>query len=279
MVRASTTKEFVEKATAIHGDKYSYADALYSGWYSLVTIFCTLCQTTFQQKAGNHLSGGGCQKCAARGHPKCLTQQEFILRARKRHGNDFDYDLVDYINQKTPVRIRCIRHDVVFQQAPCKHMEGRGCPACSRGYSYHAIDWLDFKAAEDSTYIQHQLNGGEVMIPGVGKVDGFSVEHNKVYEFHGSLYHGNPTMYSGSTVSKINKKRLNCELYFKTVEREFKLSRLGYAYEEIWDLNWGRILRAVKIIQFAYRCHQQGKPFRKRSRYPGKHSKIPGVVT
>lgn len=59
-----------------------------------------------------------------------LTKQQFVERAQKRHGNKFDYSLVDYQSAKEVVTIQCSQHGK-FQQTPDKHLQSKyGCMAC-----------------------------------------------------------------------------------------------------------------------------------------------------
>lgn len=60
---------------------------------------------------------------------KRLTQEEFLVKARKVHGNKYDYSKVEYINGTTKVCIICKEHGE-FWQTPSKHLFGRGCPFC-----------------------------------------------------------------------------------------------------------------------------------------------------
>lgn len=53
---------FIAKATAIHGVKYSYNDTVYNGVSKMVVICCNK-HGPFEQRAGDHLNGNGCQKC------------------------------------------------------------------------------------------------------------------------------------------------------------------------------------------------------------------------
>lgn len=54
----------------------------------------------------------------------------FIEKARKKFGNRFNYSLVEYINQRTPVRIICTIH-WIFEQTPNHHLFSKeGCPRC-----------------------------------------------------------------------------------------------------------------------------------------------------
>lgn len=272
MLPKTTTEDFIRKAVELHGDSYSYAHVTYVGNKVPVTIKCNTCGYVFHQQPYEHIGKprSGCNECAnkLRGKRR-MTQDEFIAKGRTLHGDDLDYSLVEYVDYNTKVQLRCVRHDFVYEMSPKKHMQRRGCKKCSNGYSQLAIDWLEFKAKIDETDICHHLNRGEYHIQGVGRVDGFSIGKNKVYEFHGSLYHGNPAIYDGAQVMFSNGK-LACELYFKTVERELKVKQLGFDYEEIWDTEWKRMKRSAKIIQHAWRQHKKGQKFTKLSRYRGR---------
>ena len=61
--------------------------------------------------------------------PRRLTQEEFIRRAREKHGDKYDYSKVHYVNSQTPVTIACPVHGDFEQTAGC-HIQGRGCPDC-----------------------------------------------------------------------------------------------------------------------------------------------------
>jgi intein-encoded DNA endonuclease-like protein len=58
------------------------------------------------------------------------TKETFIDKSIKKHGEKYDYSLVDYINSNTKVRINCRIHGV-FEQIPNSHLSGRGCEKCS----------------------------------------------------------------------------------------------------------------------------------------------------
>lgn len=57
--------------------------------------------------------------------------QDFISKAKIKHGQKFDYSEVHYINQKSPVKIICPTHGE-FLQTPDKHLSSKfGCSKCS----------------------------------------------------------------------------------------------------------------------------------------------------
>jgi len=62
--------------------------------------------------------------------PKNLTTEEFVKRARKVHGNKYDYSKVNYINSETKILIICKKHSD-FKQSPFSHLSGVGCNKCA----------------------------------------------------------------------------------------------------------------------------------------------------
>jgi hypothetical protein len=72
------------------------------------------------------------------------TIEQFIAKAKKEWGDRYDYSLVDYKNQKTPVKILCnnpehrkeqkkVTGEEYFVQTPFGHLQGKeGCPQHNR---------------------------------------------------------------------------------------------------------------------------------------------------
>lgn len=125
MSKKLSIEEWIEKARKVHGDRYDYSKVEYVDAHTKVTITCPI-HGDFIQTPNSHLNGGGCPKC---GGSMKLTTQEFIARARKIHGDKYDYSKVDYINANTKVCIICPIHGE-FWQTPSKHLNGRGCNEC-----------------------------------------------------------------------------------------------------------------------------------------------------
>lgn len=130
MPKKLTTEEFIEKAKAIHGDKYDYSKVNYINNHTKVEIICPK-HGSFWQKPCHHINrGDGCPECRKN---KKLTKGEFITRAIKIHNNKYDYSKVDYKNNSTKVCIICPEHGE-FWQNPNNHIRGAGCPKCSSSY-------------------------------------------------------------------------------------------------------------------------------------------------
>lgn len=58
-----------------------------------------------------------------------LTTEEFINLANEIHNHKFDYELSNYINSHSKIKILCKIHGV-FEQMPYTHLNGSGCRKC-----------------------------------------------------------------------------------------------------------------------------------------------------
>jgi DNA-binding transcriptional regulator WhiA len=61
--------------------------------------------------------------------PKRKSIEQFIKQAKEKHGDKYDYSLVNYINGTTKVKIICREHGV-FEQNPKCHLKYSGCIRC-----------------------------------------------------------------------------------------------------------------------------------------------------
>jgi len=82
----------------------------------------------FPIRAAHLLNGHGCPKCANR----YISTKDWIYMAKKVHGDRYDYSLVEYKNNHTPIKIICPEHGV-FEQNPDSHLRGGGCSKCNGG--------------------------------------------------------------------------------------------------------------------------------------------------
>lgn len=78
-----------------------------------------------------------------------LTLQEFIQKAEAVHGKGiYDYSFVNYINNDTNVKIKCLYHDSIFEQKAGNHLNGAGCPECGKERQHLSINEFIKKAEE-----------------------------------------------------------------------------------------------------------------------------------
>jgi len=119
-------KEFIKRASNIHQGKYDYSKTVYVRNIEKITIICPH-HGEFQQLAGSHLSGNGCWKCVVT-YP--LSKEQFIQVAIEKHGDQYDYSKIEYVNTTTHVTIICSTHGE-FTRTPSVHLSSDyGCPKC-----------------------------------------------------------------------------------------------------------------------------------------------------
>lgn len=133
--RRNTINSFIEKASRVHKNKYDYSKSIYETGKSIIKIGCPK-HGDFDQKAIDHLSGRGCQKCATEIHKKNTPEQ---INERKKatikkfveiHGKKYDYSNINYVNVNTKINILCRKHGI-FMITPAAHLSKKvGCPNC-----------------------------------------------------------------------------------------------------------------------------------------------------
>lgn len=127
--KAKTIDYFINKSTIHHNDKYNYDRSVYINADTLIEIFCNDCQEYFWQKAKNHMSGHGHEKCNNKQQTK--SKALFIQESKQTHGDNFNYDLVEYRNCKLSIQLQCNICKLVFDTTPDLHLNKKtGCPGC-----------------------------------------------------------------------------------------------------------------------------------------------------
>lgn len=116
----------------MHGDRYNYSMSQYKSRHMPITFVCSE-HGAIEQKPINHLRGRGCTACGyvSKRSKTQLPTEEFISRAKKVHGERYDYSQTVYVVKRQRVTIVCREHGP-FGQMPGNHLDGRGCPDCHR---------------------------------------------------------------------------------------------------------------------------------------------------
>lgn len=73
--------------------------------------------------------------------PGKLTKEEFIKKAKKIHGDKYDYSKIEYKSAKEKVCIICAEHGE-FEQIARNHLQGQGCPMCGGRVKLTAKDFI-----------------------------------------------------------------------------------------------------------------------------------------
>ena len=241
-----TIDEFIKRAHEIHNHKYDYSQVIYTGANNDVIIICKT-HGKFNQRPSKHINcKQGCAMCSGKYN---FTTEEFINKCLITHGNKYDYSKSQYVNSKTKVLITCKKCGD-FEQNPSEHYNaGANCPNCiNSNYSKQSIIYLNFIEKLLNIKIQHAENGTEYKILNIGKADGYCKETNTIYEYHGDFWHGNPKKYNSIDINKKNKKTFG-EIYQKTLEREQQIRDLGYNLVIMWEHDWNKINKSIRVLQ------------------------------
>ena len=97
MSERKTTEQFIKDAKNVYGDKYDYSETEYINSITKVKIFCKECNEYFWKRPINHIAGKqGCPECGKKERDKkhFSNTSEFIEKAKKIHGDKYDYSIV-----------------------------------------------------------------------------------------------------------------------------------------------------------------------------------------
>lgn len=157
--KKKTTKQFIEEAKKVHGNKYDYSKVKYNGNHNKISIICPI-HGEFKQAPYAHLMGLGCNFCSKPVH----DTKSFIEESKKIHGDKYDYSKSEYVNSTTKILIICPAHGE-FKQLPYTHIRGCGCQKCKSSHlerefrlflekekidyeEQKTFDWLKYKSKQ-----------------------------------------------------------------------------------------------------------------------------------
>lgn len=224
------TKTFIEKSKLVHGDLYDYSLVNYKKWNIKVDIICKT-HGKFSQYPNGHLFKHGCPKCKnIKTSIRCNKGlNNFIINANNIHNLKYDYSETSYKSNNSKIKIICKKHGY-FYQIPKHHLNGSGCPKCSKIVSIPESEFLNYlKIPNNSENRQKYLGIGKIKVDGIIK--------NKIFEFLGDFWHGNPRKYNSNDIHPITKIKYK-KMYKKTFDRFKKLISKNYTVYYIWESDW-----------------------------------------
>tara|TARA_B100000963_G_C22624167_1_gene671470 strand:- start:608 stop:2152 length:1545 start_codon:yes stop_codon:yes gene_type:complete len=153
--------------------------------------------------------------------------KDFIAKAKKVHGNKFDYSKVNYKLSRIKVTIICPTHGE-FLQTPSNHLSGRGCETCSYiGRSLKDNEHFLNKAREkhgnkyDYSKVQYKGNKKKVVI--------ICDKHGEFLKSPDNHYKGQGCPECGDLVSR-KKRRIGLDEFIK---RSNKIHNNKYNYSRV----------------------------------------------
>ena len=132
MSKKLTTEEFIERAKAVHGDKYDYSLVEYKANHDKVKIICKNCGKVFEQTPSKHIRGQGCPNRCYIDYKK-LNFIQFVNKMNKIHNYKYTYDENSFderLNNNYKIKIHCKNCNKDFYQDLGHHSSGEGCPYC-----------------------------------------------------------------------------------------------------------------------------------------------------
>ena len=225
--RRSNTEQFIKRAKEIHGDKYDYSVSEYNGADNPITIICKK-HGPFSIPASKHIQGKGCQKCGneRKGAYRKVSLEDFIRRAKEKHGDKYDYSLVDLKNTWSKVDIICPIHGV-FSQKVNDHLRGIGCLECGKKFGVSEREVL--------SALQDKYGNVEYQKPfpflksktSYQKLDYYLPDYNIGIEYQGSQHFGSNKRFGGEVGYEKVKER-DARKFRKCEENGIKMFYISF---------------------------------------------------
>lgn len=235
-----TTENFILKANVVHKGKYDYSKTKYISNKNKVCITCPT-HGDFWQNVRDHLSGKGCTKCGYERNSRSFrdTLEDFIKKAKKIHGDKYDYSNTAYENNSTKVKIKCPIHGT-FLQTPNNHLHGQGCPLCSSSKGENKI--RIFLQEHDIVFVDQYKITTKITLWGKDeclRVDFFVPDKNLIIEFNG-LQHYQMVDFFHSSDNGFEKQRAR-DKKLKKWCKDNNVNLLVIKYDQIDNID--RILK------------------------------------
>lgn len=212
-MRKLTTEEVIERGKKIYGDVYDYSKTNYVNINTKFTIICPK-HGEVKIRPDHFFEGCGCPKC---GNERCgdknrNTTEEFVEKARKIHGDKYDYSKVEYIDAKTKICIICCVHGE-FWQTPDSHLRGAECPQCSHKSSKYTT--------EEFIEIARKIHGDKYNYSKV-EYKGRKIPVCIICPMHGEFYQKPQDHFRGHGCPICNESRLEREIKLLLDENNIK---------------------------------------------------------
>jgi hypothetical protein len=258
--RRTTIEKYITKANEKHDYRYEYDKTVYVKSRGTKIIVTCKEHGDFEISPRSHLTGWGCRSCSLRamGQRFSLKVPELVNKLNVIHDFKYDYSKVVLVGdtKNVPITVICPNHGE-FSMLVGKHYT-YGCPECEKenpkvknscvNGSKPANAWLDSLGIE----LVREFRLPEKR---TRPVDGYCINTNTIYQFHGDYYHGNPAAFEPSAFSKKHNKTFG-ELYEHSCRMDQEIIDFGYNLVVMWEYDWSakvkeekRIVREAKKLQ------------------------------
>ena len=204
--RERRKKRFIKRAMDKFGDRFDYSKVEYVNKNTPVNIIDKESDNeVFSISPYNFLY-------SVHGRKKIMTTEKFIEKARKFHGDKYDYSKVEYKGDKTNICIICPIHGE-FWQTPHNHLNiargGCGCPKCSHMTSKLEENVINRLTKENIKFKRNYINKEKF---GKMRGDFFIKSYNVMIECQGKQHFEEENSFHrayGGSLSKQIKRDYN----------------------------------------------------------------------
>lgn len=212
---------FINKATYVHNNRYSYINTNYKKSDIDILITCSI-HGDFKQKPYSHLQGHGCDKCE--GQVK-HSNEEFILKTTIIWKNRWIYDNTFYNGMDKFITITCPYHGD-FKQKSYDHIKGHiGCKKCE--VKSLGEDKIKNFLEEINILYMKEYSFSDCKYKNKLKFDFYLPDYNLCIEFDG-IHHFKAVKYFGG-MKKLTETKLRDEIKTQYCKNNnIKLLRIKY---------------------------------------------------
>ena len=229
-MQSYTKEQWLKLVTEKYKNKYDYSKVNYINYETPVIIICPI-HGEFETKPSVHYKSiTGCPKCGREkaNQSESSSQEYFIEKARKVHGNKYDYSKVCYKSQHYKVNIICPEHGE-FEQLPGNHLMGQGCPKCQLKSQTKLYEKL--KKSFPNEKILFEINNNIVSWLKNQRFDIYFPKYNIAVEYNGQQHYIAMDFFGGKLGFEHQQgcdelKRQKCK------ENYFNLFEVKYDYTE-----------------------------------------------
>lgn len=161
-----TTDDFIIKSNIVHNNLYKYDKSVYINAKTKVVITCNQ-HGDFKQIPYSHFNGNGCPLCMSDNSSKNKRsdRSEVINKFNKKWNFKYNYELVEFINNLSKIKIICPEHGI-FEQTLKSHFK-YGCSSCANNNPFTCESFLErSKKIHDNKYtycLPDQINSKTII--------------------------------------------------------------------------------------------------------------------
>lgn len=135
MSNKRNTEWLITQSKLCFGDILDYSASVYSDAKTKIKFRCKKHDYSFEQTSNNHLySKHPCKFCLQESRRAALSDSisTFKNKIQIIFGDQFDFENANYVNQRTPISLKCLQHNKVITKEPQVFLRGYGCDLCAK---------------------------------------------------------------------------------------------------------------------------------------------------